>query len=276
MSKRAILILNLGLILLGANIQRAVASDWPSWRGPHQNGVSDETGLVSTWSLDGTNLIWKAKFVGRSTPIVMNGKVYVIGRTGHGVDQQRVIACYDAKDGRLVWEKKDNVFHTTIPYNRVGWASLGGDPESGNVYAYGVDGLFTCYDGENGDILWQHSLVEEFHRFSGYGGRTNTPIVDEDLVHISFWTWSAWGEKGPPKPRFSAYDKRTGELVWTSYLKTPPKNTNYSNPVIAIINGVRTMVTGAPDGAIYGVKARTGEQLWKFQLSKGAIQPSVV
>ena len=191
MEKRTFVVFCLCLILLGLNVPTSWSSDWPSWRGPYQNGVSDETGLISSWSLDGENLLWKTDFIGRSTPIVMNGRVYVVGRTGHGVDQQRVVACYDAKDGWLVWEKKDHVFHTKIPFNRVGWASLAGDQETGNVYMYTVDGLFTCYNGENGDIVWQHSLVEEFHRFSGYGGRTNTPLVDEDLVHISFWTWSA-------------------------------------------------------------------------------------
>lgn len=258
------------------SISIASASDWPSWRGPNQNGVSDATGLVSDWTLDGKNLVWKADFIGRSTPVIMNGKVYVVGRTGEGVHMQRVVACYDAKDGKLIWEDKNNVFHTTVPFTRVGWASLGGDPETGNVYMLGVDGVFTCYDGDNGDIVWQHSLVEEFLRFSGYGGRTNTPIVDEELVHISFWTWSAWGQKGPPHPRFLAYDKRTGELVWQHMLASTPNNTNYSNPVFAMINGERAMVCGAPDGAIYALNARTGKEIWKFKLCQGAVQTSVI
>lgn len=252
------------------------ASDWPGWRGPHQTGVSDETGLVSSWALDGNNLIWRKDFTGRSTPVVLNGKVYVVGRVGFKETMQRVVAAYDAGTGKLVWESKENVFHTTIPFTRVGWASLGGDAETGNVYLFGVDGVLTCYNGESGKVLWSHSLVEEYHRFSGYGGRTVTPLIDEDLVHVSWWTWSAWGEKGPPKARFSAYDKRTGELVWETKLPQSPKNTNYSNPVIAVINGVRMLITGGPDGTIYAVKARTGEIIWSFNLSKGAIMTSVV
>lgn len=268
--------LSLFVFMLMFSLNSAAGGDWPSWRGPYQNGVAAADDLVSSWSIDGQNQIWRADFIGRSTPIVMNGKVYVIGRVGEGETMQRIVACYSAEDGKLIWENKENVFHTTVPFTRVGWASLGGDQETGHVYALGVDGLFTCYDGETGDIVWQHSLVEQFHRFSGYGGRTNTPVVDEDLVHISFWTWAAWGEKGPPHPRFQAYDKRTGELVWQTYLKSTPKNTNYSNPVFTVINGIRTMICGAPDGAIYAFKARNGEQIWKFQLSSGAMQTSVV
>jgi len=28
----------------------AGAGDWPSWRGPHRDGTSEERGLVSAWS----------------------------------------------------------------------------------------------------------------------------------------------------------------------------------------------------------------------------------
>lgn len=250
------------------------ASEWPSWRGPFHNGVSPEKNLIANWSLDGENLIWKEPFKGRSTPIVMNGRVYVIGRTGKGITAQRVVACYDAEKGGVLWENRNNVFHTTVPFPRVGWASLAGDPETGNVYVLGVDGLFTCYD-QDGKVVWEHSLVEEYFRFSGYGGRTNTPFVDEELVIISHNN-NSWGEQMPMRPRFLGYDKKTGELVWVTSLKSPPKNTNYSNPVLALINGQRAMVTGAPDGAIYAIKVRTGEIIWKFSLSKGAIQTSVV
>ena len=56
--------------------------DWPNWRGPQQNRVSMEKGLVEEWNPDGgegSNLLWKKKeLAGRSTPIVMGGELYVI------------------------------------------------------------------------------------------------------------------------------------------------------------------------------------------------------
>ncbi len=249
-------------------------SDWPSWRGPHQNGVSDETGLISNWSLDGENLLWKAKFVSRSTPIVMNGRVYVNGRTGEGVNKQRHIACFDAETGKLIWEHKLNVFHTSVPFTRVEWGNLAGDPETGNVYLFGVDGWFVCFD-KDGKILWQVSFEEEFNRFSGYGGRTGTAVVDEDLVIVNYIN-NSWGDHKDQRHRLAAYDKRTGEQVWVSALSGPPKNTNYSVPTIAVINGVRMVIVGGCDGALYALKARTGEEIWKFSFSKEAVHTSPV
>src|SRR5262245_12248573 len=111
--KKILLLLFLSLIL-----PLTTSADWPQWRGPQGNGVSPDTGLISDWSQDGKNLIWKADFVGRSTPIVMNGRVYVIGRTGQDVTQQEVVACFDAKDGKLLWQKKFSVYYSTVPFSR--------------------------------------------------------------------------------------------------------------------------------------------------------------
>jgi outer membrane protein assembly factor BamB len=264
----------LSFIFFLASTHAALASDWPSWRGPNQNGASSETGLISTWSLEGENLIWQADFIGRSTPVIMNGRVYVIGRAGTGLTRQEQVACYDAQTGKMIWEHRFNVFQTTVPFNRVGWANLAGDPETGNVYAHGVGGMFLCYN-RDGKILWQRSLTEEFGRFSGYGGRTHTPFVDENLVIISFLN-TGWGEHAAMRHRFIAFDKRTGEIVWVATLPNNPFDTNYSTPAVATINGMRLLIVGGGDGAVHALKVRTGEHLWQFMLSKAAINPSIV
>src|SRR5262245_16508097 len=194
------------LIFVIFSTSSLIAGDWPSWRGPFQTGVSPEKGLISSWSLAGENLIWRQDFMGRSTPVVMNGRVYVIGRTGKGPTMQEHIACYDAADGKKLWEKKFNVYLSTVPFTRVGWASLVGDPETGKVYAHGVGGLMICLD-KDGKIVWMHSLTEEYGHISGYGGRTDTAIVDENLVILGFVN-ASWGEQGAIRHRVFAWDKK--------------------------------------------------------------------
>ncbi len=261
-------------LLATIDASKILARDWPSWRGPNQNGASTETGLISTWSVDGENLIWKADIVGRSTPIVMNGRVYVIGRVGEGLTRQEQVACFDAQTGKMLWEHRINVFQTTVPFTRVGWTSLEGDPETGNVYASGVGGMFICYN-RDGKILWQRSLSEEFGRFSGYGGRTHTPLVDENLVIMSM-NYTGWGEHAAMGFRMLAFDKRTGELVWIAPIPNRPLDTNYASPTITTINGQRLLIVGGADGSIHAFKVRTGEHVWEFKLSKGAINVSLV
>ena len=261
-------------ILVLALAMQADSSDWPGWRGPAQNGTATDIGLIESWTPGGEGLLWRAEFTGRSTPVVLNGTVYVIGRAGEGVSQQERVAAYDAADGSLQWEHRFNVFHTTIPFNRVGWASLAADPETGNIYAHGVQGLFTCY-GAHGEILWSHSLTEEVGRISGYGGRVHTPVVAGDLVIISFLNRS-WGDQRIPRHRYFAFDKRTGEVVWISTPGGRPLDTTYSTPVIADIDGQRMLIAGNADGWVYGMRLSTGEKVWGFQLSQRGINTSVV
>src|SRR5262245_57320558 len=224
----------------------AGAADWSHWRGPEQNGVSREKDLPEKVSLlpkmeDG-NLLWRSPHGGRSTPIVQNGRVYFVSKIGEKETEQERVVCLDAETGKLIGDDKLSVFHTDIVSSRLGWASMAGDPETGNVYAHGTQGFLAAYDRDLKPV-WRRSLTEEFGRASVYGGRLTTPIVDGDLVILGFIN-ASWGELARGGPRFVALDKRTGEVVWWGSTGFPASDlgTYYSNPVVAVIGGQRLLV----------------------------------
>ncbi len=77
--------------------------DWPNWRGPEQNRISRETGLIDKWDPDsGENVLWKCpQAAGISSPIVMNGKVYMQVRYKPDTkDEQEEVICLDADTGQ--------------------------------------------------------------------------------------------------------------------------------------------------------------------------------
>ncbi|QDT38212.1 outer membrane protein assembly factor BamB family protein [Stratiformator vulcanicus] len=265
----------------------ADAYDWAYWRGPEMNGVSRETGLIDDWSLeDGKNVLWTSDIGGRAAPIVLNDRVYLNCRTDNdvslsakpedkiGAGQQ--VVCWDAKTGEVLWKDVFPVFQTDIPAPRVGWASPAGDPETGNVIVHTVDGMLICYTPD-GERVWEHSLYEEYGKISGYGGRTTTPIIDEDRVIVSFLQLN-WGDtaKPPPTQTFYAFDKRDGKLLWATPIGGAPEDTIYTNPAIGVIDGVRQLVTGNADGGCHGLNARTGEPLWSFHMSRRGLNASPV
>ena len=203
--------------------------DWPYWRGPEYNGISRETGLpekISPDGSEGSNLLWKKEDLGgRSTPIVMRGKLYSIMRAEPATptEGERVV-CIDAATGEKIWESRHNVWSSDVPDTRVGWSSVVGDPETGNVYALGACGLFECYDGNNGKILWSIPLHEQMGLLSTYGGRTNYPIIFEDLVILGS-VIIGWGDMAVPAHRLMAFDKKTGQLVWFVSTRLRPPDT---------------------------------------------------
>ncbi len=252
------------------------AQDWPSWRGRMQTGVSEQTGLVSSWSVGGENLIWFQEYIGRSTPAVFDGRVCANGRTGEGVAKKEIVTCWDAEDGTKLWEHPFAVFNTTVPFNRVGWGSVTGDPDTGTLYAMNVDGHLHAFD-RGGEIVWSWRLGEDLGRASGYGGRTSTPIIDEDRLVLSV-IGSAWGELGgPPRHRYVAFDKATGQVRWVATPGGTPADLNtQSVPIVAVVGGQRLLIDGNADGNIYALQARTGKKVWEFHLSKRGINVSPV
>ncbi|MCS7166869.1 MAG: PQQ-binding-like beta-propeller repeat protein [Gemmatales bacterium] len=263
------------LAVLYAGTCLAWAADWLHWRGPEQNGVSRDTGLPAVWSATGLNLLWKQPYGGRSTPVICQGRVYIINGAEPGkVREQERVMCFDADTGKLLWEYRFNIFHTDIVTNRVGWANLAADAETGYVYAHGIQGLLLCFSPD-GKVVWSRSLTEEYGRISGYGGRTTSPIVDEDRVILHFLN-ASWGDQARAGHRFVAFDKRTGEVLWWSEPGDVPVDTLYSVPVVAAIQGERLIICGGADGAIHALQSRTGKPVWSFAISKRGINPSPV
>jgi len=265
--------LSLALVALLASPPRPVrAAEWPYWRGPRSNNVSEETGLPSRWTRGGENMLWRADWIGRSTPVVFDGRVCASGRAQLRFE---VVACWNAKDGKSLWERRFPVYNTTIPFSRVGWASVTADPETGYLYAQNGDGHVHCLDRE-GKTVWERRLGEEMGRSSGYGGRTHTPLLDGQQLIMSV-VGTGWGDLSPLRQRYVAFDKRTGAVIW---IATPSDAgvedfNNQANAVVAEIGGRRLIIGGGADGWIYALRSETGELQWKFRLSQKSLNSPV-
>jgi outer membrane protein assembly factor BamB len=156
----------------------------------------------------------------------------------------------------------------------VGWASPAVDPETGNIYAFGA-GATALALNKDGKLLWQRSIGEENAAFTTHGGRTESPVIDGDLVIVSS-PISSWGTMAARQHRFVAMDKRTGDIVYSVSPGGRPYDTAYAPPLITTINGQRLLIAGIGDGAVYAIKPQTGEKVWGFVASKRAINTGVV
>ena len=257
-----------GLAVAQEGASKLKATDWYHWRGPQQNGQSLETGLPTSFSIEGENLLWrKEEFATRSTPVVMNGRVYVVCRHEAETNKEaEKTVCINAETGEKIWESIHNIYLSDAPSERVGWASVVADPETDLVYVLGLGCTFQCLDGKTGKMIWEHSMLEEYGMLSTYGGRTNFPVVYEDMVIISGVN-TGWDQTAVPTHRFLALDKNTGAAIWTMSTRPRPEDTTYSTPIFTVLNGQAAMVLGAADGAIYALQPRTGKVIWKYQAS---------
>lgn len=264
-------------VLFATGVLSAVAEPvrgWLAWRGPEQSGMSRETGLPD--HIDPAQPLWRAEFPGQSTPVIANGRLYIMGYIGEAIDPdlQEGVACFDAETGQKLWQQLYNDFISDTIYLRYATASPAIDPETGNVYMQGTQGILAGFTPE-GKLIWKKSLMEEFGRLTFPNARTATPVIEGDLV-ITRGITANWGAQGPAADRFYAFDKRTGELVWSSSPSDRPKDNSFSHPYITTRGGRRVLFSALGDGSVAAVNARTGEALWRVPLFRAGINATVL
>ncbi|MEM7015285.1 MAG: PQQ-binding-like beta-propeller repeat protein, partial [Verrucomicrobiota bacterium] len=184
-------------ILFCANL---IAGDWPEFRGPNNDGLSDETGIPTEWAPD-KNIVWKSPLPGESngSPIVSNGRVFLTSSVDQG--RKRTLHCFDRKTGEELWAKtveynKEMPTHKT---NLFAGSTPAADGERVVVW-HASAGLY-CYD-YSGNELWNREFGEFKHMW-GYGG---SPIIDQGRVIL---------HAGPGERVFmTSIDSKSGETHW--------------------------------------------------------------
>ena len=77
------------------------AADWPSWRGPENNGICTETNLPTEWSSD-RNVAWRLALPGSggATPVIAGNRIFVTSVVGNDL----VLQCIST-DGKEQWKR---------------------------------------------------------------------------------------------------------------------------------------------------------------------------
>jgi outer membrane protein assembly factor BamB/Ca2+-binding EF-hand superfamily protein len=75
--------------------------DWPQWRGPDRDGISNDTGLLKEWPEDGPEKLWQVDTVGVSfsSIAIKDGRIFTLG----DLDGVEHIVCLSVKDGSVLW-----------------------------------------------------------------------------------------------------------------------------------------------------------------------------
>ncbi|MGE9266893.1 MAG: PQQ-binding-like beta-propeller repeat protein, partial [Verrucomicrobiales bacterium] len=212
---------------------------------------------------------------GGGAPVIAGDRLYAFGFYGEfGEEVQETLLCLDANTGEKIWEHRFSDYLSDIVYNRYGIGSPVVDPASGNIYLQASNGRIMGFSPD-GKALWERSLMEEFGRLTFPNGRTGSAAIDGRLV-IFHCVTANWGAEGPGADRFYAFDKTSGELVWSSSPGTRPVDSSFSMPVFADLDGHRVFYAGTGCGNAVCVDARTGKPLWRFQISQGGVNSQLI
>ncbi len=227
------------------------AKDWPQWRGPNRDGISQETGLLKEWPKEGPKLLWHQKEIGSgySTPAVVGDRLYLCSNKGM---EDEFVQALSVKDGTQLWSAKLGKVGANrgpqYPASR-STPTVDGDL----LYALGSDGDLACVEIANGKIRWQKNLRTDFGGQPGNWAYAESLLVDGDLVI---------GTPGGSEATLLALNKKTGDVVWKSAVPEGDQ-AGYASPVIVEVGGVKQYVQFVQKGVV-GVDAKSGKLLWRY------------
>jgi outer membrane protein assembly factor BamB len=266
------------------------AGNWPQWRGPDGQGVSNEKNLPTKWSAT-KNIKWKTAIAGRShsSPIVWGNKIFLttaiegpvvpgakavkhmdgdkefLHPDSIGADHKHTfkVICINATSGKILWEQ--TAFEGTPYDNRHRKSSFAAStPATDGKYVYaffGSEGLY-AYD-MSGKLVWKADLG----KLGTVGMGTGTsPILHDNLVVMQC------DEDNGVASFIVALDKKTGKEVW----KTPRKvQVSWATPILVRTARRAELITSGTE-AIVAYDPATGKELWRHKGVESNAIPSPV
>ena len=233
-------------VLLYGVVSIVGAADWPQWRGPNRNGISEETGLLKEWADSGPQVLWKVPLgEGFSGISVVGGRIY----TMFSEADDEFVVCLNASNGEEVWRfRSDSNYHESQGGNGPrATPTIDGEL----LFTVTAQGKLYALNTENGEKVWSHDLQEEFgSKIPRWGGCTS-PLVEGDLLLVE-----VGGKDGES---IVAFDKTNGDVVWSSHTDI----LGYSSPIAVTIGGIRQLIvfTGTQ---LVSVSPENGNLYWTY------------
>lgn len=149
-----------------------------------------------------------------ATPLVIDGIFYATASWS-------IVFALDAKTGREIWRHDPKVPGWKARHACCGVVNRGVAHQDGRIYVGTIDGRLIALDAKNGALIWSVQTTNPGLPLT----ITAAPRIVKNLVLIGNGG-AEFGVRG----YFSAYDTRTGKLVWRFYTVPASKAGPHEHP----------------------------------------------
>jgi outer membrane protein assembly factor BamB len=245
----------MALIFLIFSLHAVNAENWPQWRGPMLNGISNEKDLPVKWSMT-ENLAWKLAMPDRSasTPIVWGEQIFLNVADGKDLYLWRV----DRQAGGLLWKRRLGGENHMQRKQNMSSPSPVTDGEK--VWVITGAGILKCFDFK-GNELWARDIQKDYGRFGLNHGYSSSPLLYGGSIFLQV----VHGTKTDQPSYLLRIDKQTGKTIWRLDRPANAKGESrdsYATPAL-LKDGdtVQIVVLGAD--CVTGHDLATGKELWR-------------
>ena len=243
----------LGVLLL--SLSAVNAENWPQWRGPNLNGVSNEKNLPVKWTTE-ENVAWKVSLPGLSgsTPIVWRDRVFLNVAEGDNL----FLWCVDKNKGEVLW--KQPLGAGNVKMRKHNMSSPSPVTEGRAVYVITGTGIFKAFDFA-GKELWTRDIQKEYGEFGLNWGYASSPLMHEDSLYVQV----LHGMKTDAPSYVMRVDKKNGKTLWkvdraTNAIRESPDS--YTTPAL-LRYGKTTEIVITGGDCVTGHDPANGKELWR-------------
>ena len=226
------------------------AADWPQFRGPHGNGVADETDTPAVLNAP-KSIAWTADLPGRglSSPIIVGDRVFVTCSSGPQQERLHVL-CFNASDGSKRWERQFWATGRTMTQPKTCVAAPTPASDGKRIFAHFSSNDVICLDLD-GNLLWLRGLTRDYPNASNSIGLSSSPVVIGDTLIVQVET--------DAESFVAGIDVATGVNRWK---RERPRDRNWSSPVVFNDKPERQVVAIQGLSGVVTLLPTTGEVLW--------------
>lgn len=227
--------------------QTAADAEWPQWRGPLRNGISQETGLLKQWPTNGPTTLWAISNLGEGfgSLAVKAERIYVQGTS----ETASAVFCLNQADGKTIWSTS---LGPMLKQDRGNGPRSTPTLDGDRLYVLTENGDLACLRQRDGSAVWRKNILKE------YGGEnpgwliSESPLVDGNRLIVS---------PGGAKAGIVALEKMTGKEIWRA--QELSDTTGYASCLAVDVGGVRTIMNFTANAAV-GVRASDGKLMWRY------------
>ncbi len=233
-------------------ISYGFTENWHQWRGPNNDGISQETNVPIKWSQT-ENIKWRLPLPGEgaSTPAVWDDKIFLTC-----ADQDDLVLMCISTDGEEQWKQVIAQGNSTKRRGEVNNAAPSPTTDGKYVWAFLGSGDLACYD-INGKPVWKTNLEERYGNFSLYFIMSTSPLLYKDRLYIQLIHSNAW--------LVLALDKMTGNEVWKHERESDARRESeqaYTSPIIYRDSKHEFLVVHGAD-YVTAHNLKDGSEIWR-------------
>ncbi|MHC4544535.1 MAG: outer membrane protein assembly factor BamB family protein [Planctomycetota bacterium] len=220
----------------------AEAADWPNWRGPNHNGVSNETGWLTTWPEAGPKVLWKKSIgTGYASMAVSKGRVYAMGN----IKDNDILYCLNADTGKEIWKKSYPC--PIFKKQHKGGPSATPTVDGDSVYIFSKNGDAIRFKTATGDVVWHKKLNKDLGFKHPNWYFASSPLVIDNMVILNAGSYGV------------ALNKADGSIIW----QNGKGAAGYSTAVPFTTDGKKCIALFTAREMV-ALVLETGKILWKI------------